>query len=213
MYYRCWRTALTGNQRLGLVWANGSSTYDVLQLPCHTLHHFPANCSSPRPARQKDLNNSPWQRGCVETFRWRTGRQLLPNGQQRAGGGSLRRSISENCRLESQRMLHTGKHHLTLSSPNVRDCFKNPWKYAQLTSQIRNTEGSICCFDYSLTVFLTTVLSKSFSWKCVQSELGGESKHKQSPTTSCKELRKFILQFLWRKKHNFRLLYNTRIKK
>lgn len=120
------------------------------------------------------------ERGCVETFRWRTGRQLLLNGQQRAGGGSLMRSSSENCRLESQQMLHRGKHHLTLSRLIVRDCLKtlenthssqNKWEIQKETYAI-------------LTIFLTTVLSKSFNWKCVQSELCGVSKHKQSPTPS-----------------------------
>lgn len=121
------------------------------------------------------------ERRCVEMFRWRTGRQLLLSGQQRAGGGSLTRSTPENCRLESQQMLHRGKHHQTLSRLNARDCFKSPSKYAQLTNQIRNIEGNICYFDYSLTMFLTTVLPESFSWKCVQSELCGVNKHRVQP--------------------------------
>lgn len=103
---------------------------------------------------------------------------------ERAGVGSPRRSLSENCRLESQQMLHSEKHHLTLCRLNVRDCLKKTCIYAQLSNQIRNTEGNICYFDYSLIMFLTTVLSKSFSWMCVQSELFGVSKHKQSQTTS-----------------------------
>lgn len=93
-------------------------------------------------------------------------------------------------------------------SPIVRDCFKDSCKYAQLTSWIRNIERSTWYL-----MLLTTVLPKSLSWRCVQSDLCGASKHKQNPAMSCKKLRKFILQFLWRKKTQLQAIIQYKVKK
>lgn len=62
-------------------------------------------------------------------------------------------------------------------------------------------------------MLLTTVLPKSLSWRCVQPDLCGASKHKQNPAMSCKKLRKFILQFLWRKKTQLQAIIQYKVKK